>query len=317
MPTALRPMSTGELLDRCFNLYRNNFPLFAGIAALAAIILVVGTVLLTVLGVGAIATGAQFNPGAAVGGLVIYFIVFMAFYLIAASLATGATIYAVSKVHLGQLVTIGESYNQIFPWVGRIIRIVFSIGLRMIGVFLLLYLVVFVLTVVMVGGIAASGARGAGAVGAGALLVILMVGMVMAAYVIAIRVYLKYSLAVQACLLEKAEAGQSLQRSAFLTKGSLGRIFLIYLLMGVIALILMYVLNLPVIFLASTNSALGAIWQALATFLGFTLSFPISTIAISLVYYDQRVRKEAFDLHLMMEAMGQGPQSQSAAAPIG
>jgi hypothetical protein len=34
MTTPLRPMSTGELLDRTFNLYRNSFVLFAGIAVL-------------------------------------------------------------------------------------------------------------------------------------------------------------------------------------------------------------------------------------------------------------------------------------------
>jgi hypothetical protein len=32
--TLLRPMSTGEILDRTFNLYRNNFVLLAGIAVL-------------------------------------------------------------------------------------------------------------------------------------------------------------------------------------------------------------------------------------------------------------------------------------------
>jgi hypothetical protein len=76
-------------------------------------------------------------------------------------------------------------------------------------------------------------------------------------------------------------------------------------------------LNLPSSYLVSMNVLLATIWEALATFLGFTLSFPIGTIAISLVYYDQRVRKEAFDLQLMMEAIGQGPQSRSAVAPIG
>jgi hypothetical protein len=30
---------------------------------------------------------------------------------------------------------------------------------------------------------------------------------------------------------------------------------------------------------------------------------PIGTIAFSLVYYDQRVRKEAFDLQLMMSTL--------------
>ena len=35
MTTALRPLTLGELLDRTFQLYRNNFLLFVGIAATA------------------------------------------------------------------------------------------------------------------------------------------------------------------------------------------------------------------------------------------------------------------------------------------
>ena len=34
MTTALRPLSTGELLDRTFSLYRSHFGLFLGIFAL-------------------------------------------------------------------------------------------------------------------------------------------------------------------------------------------------------------------------------------------------------------------------------------------
>src|SRR5579859_2747686 len=35
MDLALRPMSTSQVLDRTFHLYRNNFVLFAGIALIA------------------------------------------------------------------------------------------------------------------------------------------------------------------------------------------------------------------------------------------------------------------------------------------
>ena len=37
-----------------------------------------------------------------------------------------------------------------------------------------------------------------------------------------------------------------------------------------------------------------------ATFISQCLVGPLATIAFSLVYYDERVRKEAFDLQLMM-----------------
>ena len=34
MPASLRPLTTGQLLDRTFQTYRQNFVLFAGISAL-------------------------------------------------------------------------------------------------------------------------------------------------------------------------------------------------------------------------------------------------------------------------------------------
>jgi hypothetical protein len=46
--TPLRPMSTGEILDRTFNLYRNNFVLLAGIAVLPPALLLVEDFLETV-----------------------------------------------------------------------------------------------------------------------------------------------------------------------------------------------------------------------------------------------------------------------------
>ena len=61
-------------------------------------------------------------------------------------------------------------------------------------------------------------------------------------------------------------------------------------------------------------SIAALIWIALADFVGASLAGPIATIALVLVYYDQRVRKEAFDLQLMMEAVGQ--QSQPPMAMI-
>jgi hypothetical protein len=48
-----------------------------------------------------------------------------------------------------------------------------------------------------------------------------------------------------------------------------------------------------------------------ANLLATTLSTPIGLIGFTLAYYDARVRKEAFDLQLMME---QSTQAQAASA---
>jgi hypothetical protein len=57
--------------------------------------------------------------------------------------------------------------------------------------------------------------------------------------------------------------------------------------------------------------------QYVAEFLASSLAFPIATIAVSLIYYDERVRKEAFDLQLMMQTLGYAEPAQAAtgAAP--
>jgi len=41
------------------------------------------------------------------------------------------------------------------------------------------------------------------------------------------------------------------------------------------------------------------------------LAGPISTIAVALMYYDQRIRKEAFDLQWMMDSIGPSQPSAS------
>ncbi len=237
-------------------------------------------------------------------------------YLAAHAFAIGATVYAVSQVHLGQAATIRESYRVIRPMVWRIVRIVLTIAVRFTG-------------------------ASAAAVAAGVIPVFLMASMrvepnlvisivvglltvvaVIVCVIWALRLYCSYQLAVPVCVLEKRGAADCLKRSRFLSKGkSVQRILLVLFLSAILTYILSLVFSLPVIILAVVSAAdkiAGlavpiTIWQYLAGFFAGTIAGPIVTIALALLYYDERVRKEAFDLQLMMEAMGQ-PQAQQAAA---
>lgn len=309
MSEPLRPLTTGELLDRTFHLYRNNFMLFAGIASIAAIIVVAGSVFLMALGISLPATGPDVDPRTMFGPLGAYYGILGLFYLLGASLATGATIFAVSRVHLGQVSSIGESYKKVFPRLGSIILVALWIILRMILMAVLLFICLFVGIFIL--GLIFAGEGGRLAYNVGFIFGLLAV---ITIYVLLFRLYFQYSLAVQACTLENTGVNESVKRSTFLTRDSLWRIFLIYFLMGVIGFAFRFALKWPAESLFKPASMAAIIWQALATFIAYTISFPISTIAISLLYYDQRVRKEAFDLQLMMESLGQA-QEQAAAAP--
>jgi hypothetical protein len=182
----------------------------------------------------------------------------------------GATVMAVSRVHLGNDTSISESFAGIK---GRILYL----ALIMIGV-------------------------GIG-VGIGFILLIVP-GIILA---------LMWALTIPVAVLEDKGLRDATSRSSELTKGSRGRIFMIYFLFVVLTYIVYLLWEVP-IFAAIGIFAHGRrpmtavpVWTQIAfpvgTFLSQCLVGPLFTIALSLVYYDQRVRKEAFDMQLMMSTL--------------
>ena len=296
MITPLRPMSTGEILDRTFNLYRNNFVLFAGIAVLPpALMLVVQLIQAGMVTTPGHPRGA--GAGLAVAGGLGMIVGWIA-YLVGIAVAHAATVFAVSAVHLGRTTTIGESYGRVKGRYGRVVWVIFQMALRS---FLPAMLLIIVAAVAM-----PLAMRGAGK--AAASLTVIVIGLaVIVAAIMGLVLYLRYALAVPACVLEDIEATAAIKRSATLSAGSRGQIFVIYFLMGIIAYIVMFVFLIPATFLAALvakgSPAVATLATGLAMFIAGTLAGPIATIALSLVYFDQRVRKEAFDLQLMMAAV--------------
>ncbi len=278
MTTSLRPMSLGELLDRSFFLYRKHFVLFVGIIALPHLAVLAFQLIGVAVSPG---TQARFTATAllwSLGGIVIY--------LGAVAASQGATVIAVSKVHLGNDTTVSESFAGIE---GRILYL----ALIMIGV----------------------------GIGIGIGLILLIVpGIILA---------LIWSLAIPVAVLEDTGLSDSVSRSSELTKGSRGRIFMIYFLFIVLTYIVYILWEMPILAAiglfspARHTMAHLPVWTQIAfpvgSFLSQCLVGPLLTIALSLVYYDQRVRKEAFDLQLMMStidgAQSGAPSPSAPSAP--
>lgn len=318
MDLNLRPMSISQVLDRTFSLYKNNFVLFAGIAALPSVLILVGQ-LLVVLGAAAVAIllaslGDFGNPGVleilgVIAVAIVGVIVFAALEFAATSLATGATVYAVSRTHLGHPVTIAESYRAVLPLIWRVIGITILISLIVGGTMLVCFLVV--------GGSIVLGFVAKDSLFTGLSFLIGFCAFV-ATPILVVWLSCMYGLAVPACVVERATVLNSLGRSKFLSKQSRLRIFLIYVLMAILGVVLVLVISIPD-FIATfaydgTPPLPFQVWSFVARFLASTLATPIGTIAIVLIYYDNRLRKEAFDLQLMMESMGQAPALQGVSA---
>ena len=318
MELALRPMSTSQVLDRTFHIYRNHFSLLAGIGALLPAMLLVMQLAFIPLGFPPRAA-AKTPPGALAIVLLGYFCCYGVIYLIGNALAGGATVVGVSKLHLGQGVTIGESYRQVFARFWRILGVIVLIGLI---VFMTLFVGEFIAIIVVT--FSFGFGRGGGMMGIGAVVAIIWaVAVFLSAVGGALFFYSKLALAIPACILEQLPVGVALRRSWYLTKGSVGRIMLVNLLTWVLSVVLGLVLTVPGQVLAATlptkAQLLGLVLQHIGGFIAGVVAGPIATTAIALIYYDQRVRKEAFDLQHMMEQMGQQsvPPPQTAAPSIG
>jgi hypothetical protein len=275
MPASLRPLSTGELLDKTFTLYRRNFPLFFGIAALAQLGPFI--VLVAMTGMFRSANGQQTASSAvtvAVAGLITVFA-----YLIATILASGliqaATTFAVSSLYLDEPVSIRSAYARVKGLVWRSVNVVVSVGIRVVGGFMLL----------------------------------LIPGIIM------LR---RYSLSVPAAVLENLKTRDALKRSRQLSEGSGGRVLLVYVLMVALiwAVSFGFAWLLGLVFTPQTlraSFAAQAVQQFSSYLVGAAVG-PVLTIAFSLLYYDQRVRKEAFDIEHMMTMLQSAGSSTSAAA---
>ena len=118
-----------------------------------------------------------------------------------------------------------------------------------------------------------------------------------------------YGVAIPAVVLENIPVRQSLPRSSRLTQNFIGRVVVVYFLTSIFAAIMNYALNAGLLWLwPIIHPHLVHLTKLnlrdISSIVSKTLFGPVSAIGLTLVYYDLRVRKEAFDLDQMMDLMG-------------
>jgi len=318
MELTLRPMSTSQVLDRTFQIYRSHFVLLAGIGALLPALLLVVQLGFIPLGFPP-RTDRNQLPEAALVMVLIFACCYGIVYVLGQALTSGAVVFAVSKLHLGKGVTIAEAYKQVFSRFWRVLGVIILVSLIVFGSLFVGEIIAILIFAMTAGSFRAFGSGPA----SGIMLVFAVIWAVTifsAGVGAAVYFYSRLALAIPACIVEGLTVGSAFQRSWFLSKNSVWRIILAFVLTWVIGVMLALVLGLPgQIYAAVMHSKgviVGLILQQLGGFVAGVLANPISVTAIALIYFDQRVRKEAFDLQVMMEAVGdQPPQQMVAAAP--
>jgi hypothetical protein len=323
MATQLRPLRLGEILDRTAELYRNHFLLFAGIAALfSGVMLLVQLLNLAVLhqvGYPNLAPHLLWVTGVST-------VLFALAVMLLAGLAIAANNRAVAWVYLDQPATIRGAMQSVLPRLRRYLWLMTITFFRAWSPLAVLYIAFFALafSILPPGFLTNPGAAQTAAPIDPTTALNTLVGFVilaplfLAALVYGIWMSLRYALAMPACVVEDLTAGAALKRSIQLSKGGRGRIFVLALLIYCIRMVIALILSLPyVVFVfkhIGQNPPLG--WLAVQQLAGFVtnaLIGPIYATGLTLFYYDQRVRKEGFDIEWMMQAAGLSVPAQTPA----
>jgi hypothetical protein len=315
MIDAPRPANLGEILDRTVSLYRARFLVFLGISAIP-------TVAMLAIASGAFLFLAWFGSSfkgstprvesSVIAGILIAAAVTLALpvFLGATALASAAMTEAVNRAYFDEKTSIRAAYKAVW---GR--------GWGYVGLYLLQALIVW--------GVPIGAWTGAVMLSAGVALLarsadlnpilftvplILLVVVGLIAYTV--WMLLRLSLAFPASVIEQIGPWAALKRSSALSKGTRWRVLALYMLTLVLTWILSFglamIVTVAMMLIPGTRNAqqaqtMGMIVLFVYYASGFVvqaLTKPVYGIALVLFYYDQRIRKEGFDIEWMMQRAG-------------
>ena len=313
MPVDLRPLTTSELIDRGFTLYRAHFAGFLLLALLCQSAPLLGQILVTALKINPTQNDLIEHPPvffyriAAIGAitLVAQLVVFCFEVVI---------VYYIADAYLGKIPSVKESMRKFTARVGAslwtCILNCLLIGLSLIfpvlaGTAIHFYLLIYPpATLVSLAGI-------------GCVAILLLV----ASMAPVLIVFMRLMVTVPALALEGISGWKAVRRSSSLVRYDPGlgilywgemRLSFLLLPLFIIELLILSLTSLPLTihqigeFLQhGSNGQLAPppdsvmILSQILTFLAGSLIVPLYSIATTLFYYDIRIRREGFDLEFM------------------
>jgi hypothetical protein len=277
----LKPMAVGEILDASFRLYRENWLKFVAILAVAYVPITLLSMALLGVVFSNMPTPVQMHEGmtqeqmaaamqsqmkAVLPGLIAMGATLILFSLIAQPLATGAITRAVGARYLNEEISVGNAY-----------RAIGGMFFKYLGSILLAGLVI----------------------GLGMMLCIVP-GLIFATW---------FAFISQAVVLEGLGGTKAMGRSRDLTRGFGLRVFgylvLVFVLSAGIGWVLGFVGQLITTAITSNLVASMLLQQAFGQVINLFI-MPYFSIVMILLYYDLRVRKEAFDLEILSKNLSAG-----------
>jgi hypothetical protein len=321
MDEKLRPLTLGEILDRTTRIYRHNFFTFVGVAAVPVVAAFAVFVPFGIaLGVTRVLKPGHTAPNAEIAGIVLLaMLVGLPLLLVASVVSQASLTHTAIAAQNARKLKVRDAIKSVWPrfW-------------RYLGLILLLALFVVIAPFAVAGGILIPlivlGA--VGGTGAGIFSGIFSFLLFLALFVYIVWRWIAYSMSMSTCIVEEKTAWQSMMRANNLSKGTRGRIFVMYLLVMAITIVISIVADVVMFAGIAILTALGGSRVSpFATGAGLVLGLlarmtlqvmiqPVPVIALVLFYFDQRVRTEGYDIELMMEQAGLTSPAMEAAPPL-
>lgn len=297
---SLRPMTLGDVVDGAVKHVRRNAGTVFSATLVVLALSAVPAILVAALGAQAswfsdLGADAVLDRSSFFGLLLLFGVGFASLVL------AGALSYSVGEAALGRRPGVGELWAQVRS------RLLPLVGLAaMLTVALALPALLLVLLVAL-------------AISSNSLLAAVLVsfvgGLVVAAWSAVLLT--RTCLSGAALVLERRRVVDALSRSWALTGGAFWRIFLRLLVVGLLCVAVFWVVQLPLLVVSSIvgdilslspslDAMVSSLGLAVATLLSMTVVVPFAAGAISLVYVDQRMRLEGFDLVLQRAARATG-----------
>ncbi len=276
----LRPLGMGDIFDEGFDLYKRHFVFLLLVATLALAPLDTLLAFVTPLLLPPIRALLGASGGDAGGVWAVTALVRLVLFLPLYALAAAPLVAASAALYLGRDVTPASAYR---------------LCLRRLPALLP--------AVLLTGGV----------------LALSLLGCVVLWLPAAARLFF----VLPVCLLEGLGPGRALGRSGRLAGGQGGRVFGALLLLGGVGGLIGLGIRLPLAYLFGTvlslapggaampggGSAAGQVTQTLSLGLSHLVLMPFLVCVGVVLYYDARVRKEAFDIELLAEGLRYPPLS--------
>jgi YD repeat-containing protein len=287
-------MRLGEILDGSFNLYRRHFGLFMRLSLILVWLPTAAGIYLNLR-----FTNSPFELinllEQHVAGSIGIFLLFLVVWSTCSLLLKAGTIRVISDSYLGREPELGASLRFGVEKIIPLLLVAISKTLLLVVLYVAAGLTVVLLYFV---GRMISPALGGLMIFAGAIAACWLVTWILCAYAMTTPIVV---------LEDLASSFDAFGRSWELTRDARGKVF------GTVAVTWLISQFLPQVVVQGLGNALGVagnqsmqpVFVVVASLLGIVLA-PILPCALTLLYYDLRVRREAFDIQVLSEQLGTG-----------